>query len=102
MALPQPTGSVHRIALDVIRDFPPSALFDFNTKTSDAEFLFESEVVEYLAQIRKRAVHMQAAERIFEPLPVGDERSRHVQAAHDDRLWLTEQGTAMTKIFAPT
>ena len=58
-------------------------------------------IVEHLAQIRKRAVHLQTAQTIYEPLPIGDERSRHVQTAHDDLLWLTDQITAITTTFAP-
>jgi hypothetical protein len=58
-------------------------------------------IVEHLAQIRKRAVHLQTAQTIYDPLPIGDERSRHVQTAHDDLLWLTDQITAITTTFAP-
>jgi hypothetical protein len=76
-------------------------LAEFDIGTSDAEFLFGADVVDYLSQIRKRAIHMETAQRVFEPLPVGDERKRHVEAAHDDLSWLTDQITAMTKIFAP-
>ena len=87
----------------IIRDatFTDSQLFEFYGGTSDAEFLFRADVVEYLSKIRNRAVDMQAAQQLFEPLPVGDERSRHVQAAHDHRLWLGDQITAMTKVFTP-
>jgi len=87
----------------IIREakFTNSELFEFYARTSDAEFLFGADVVDYLGQIRKRAVHMQTAQQLFEPLPVGDERSRHVQAAHDDLSWLSDQITAMTKTFAP-
>jgi hypothetical protein len=81
--------------------FTLSELFEFNAGTFDAEFLFGADVTEHLEKIRKRAVDLQTAQRIYEPLPVGDERSRHVQAAHDDLLWLTDQLTAITKTFAP-
>jgi hypothetical protein len=81
--------------------FTLSQLAEFDIGTSDAEFLFGADVVDYLGQIRKRALHLRTAQTLYEPLPVGDERSRHVQAAHDDLSWLTNQITAMTKIFAP-
>jgi hypothetical protein len=81
--------------------FTNSQLFEFNAGTSDAEFLFGSDVVEYLGQIRQRAVHMRTAQQLFERLPVGDERTRHVETQHNDLVWLTDQITAMTKIFAP-
>ncbi len=87
----------------IIREaaFTNSELIEFNIGTSDAEFLFRADVVDYLSQIRKHAVHMQTAQRIFEPLPVGKERSRHVQAQHDDLVWLTDQITELPKMFAP-
>jgi hypothetical protein len=81
--------------------FADSQLFEFYAGTSDAEFLFGADVGDYLGQIRKRALHMRTAQQLFEPLPVGDERSRHVQAAHDDLVWLTDQITAMTEVFSP-
>jgi hypothetical protein len=81
--------------------FTHSELFEFYAGISDAEFLFGADVTEHLEKIRKRAVHLQAAQQIYEPLPVGDERSQHVQAEHDDLLWLTDQITEITKTFAP-
>jgi len=87
----------------ILRDatFTDSQLFEFYAGTSDTEFLFSSDVVDYLAQIRKRALDMRLHQKTYEPMPVGDERSRHVQAEHDELLWLTNQLTAMTKIFTP-
>jgi hypothetical protein len=81
--------------------FTNSELFEFYAGTSDAEFLFRADVVKHLAEIRKRALHLRTAQTIYEPLPVGDERSRHVEAAHDDLSWLTDQITAITTTFAP-
>jgi len=53
----------------IIREakFTNSELFEFYARTSDAEFLFGADVVDYLGQIRKRAVHMQTAQQLFEP-----------------------------------
>ena len=87
----------------ILRDarFEDSQLFEFYAGTSDAEFLFGSEVVDYLTELRKRALDMRLHQKLYEPLPVGNERSRHVQAEHDQLLWLGEQLTAMTKTFTP-
>ena len=82
-------------------DFLDSQLFEFYAGTCDAEFLFESDVVHYLAELRKRAIDMRTHQHVFDPLPVGEERSRHVQAAHDQLLWLSEQITAQKSVFAP-
>ena len=81
--------------------FTDSQLLEFYAGTSDAEFLFGADVVNYLDQIRHRAIDMRTAQQLFEPLPVGVERSRHVQTAHDNLLWLNDQITAMTKTFTP-
>lgn len=81
--------------------FSDAQLFEFYGGTSDAKFLFGPEVVDYLAEIRKRALEMRKHKKVYEPLPVGEERSRHVQAECDELLWLSEQLTAMTKIFMP-
>jgi len=81
--------------------FTDSQLFEFNACTSDTEFLFGRDVVDYLAQIRKCTLDMRLHVKEYEPMPVGDERSRHVKAQHDELLWLTNQLTAMTQIFAP-
>ena len=69
--------------------FDDSQLFEFYAGTSDAEFLFNSAVVNYLEQVRKRAVNMRTYQRVYEHMPVGDERSRHVQAEHDDLAWFS-------------
>ena len=88
---------------EIIRsaNFKDSHLCEFYAGTSDAEFLFGSDVVDYLAQIRKRAIDMRMHHEMCDPMPVGDERSRHVQANHDQLVWLGEQLTGMTKIFTP-
>lgn len=82
--------------------FSDSQLFTFYAGTSDAEFLFDSEVVDYLAQIRKRALDMRLHQKLYAPMGVGEEqRSSHIEKEQEQLLWLTEQITAMTKTFAP-
>jgi hypothetical protein len=95
----------HKLRLDLFdrryKRFEDAQLFEFYAGTSDTEFLFDSAVVAYLEQVRKRAVHMRTVQRVYEHMPVGDERSRHVQAEHDDLVWLTDQLTAMSNVFSP-
>ena len=81
--------------------FDASDLFEFDAGTSDAAFLFDGDVVEYLTQLRTRSLDMRRHQKLYEPLPVGDERSRHVQAEHDQLLWLGDQITAMKAVFIP-
>ena len=85
----------------LLGQFDDPHLFEFNAGTADAEFLFDDRITEFLAEVRKRAVNVLTHEKVFEHMPVGDERSRHVQAAHESRLWLVEQTTEMTKVFMP-
>ena len=87
----------------ILRDarFEDSQLFEFYAGTSDAEFLFGSDVVDYLAELRKRAIDMRTHQKVYEPLPVGPERLCHVQAEHDQLVWLGDQLTTMSKTFRP-
>ncbi|MGB7769822.1 MAG: hypothetical protein WBN22_13340 [Verrucomicrobiia bacterium] len=81
--------------------FSDSQLFTFYAGTSDVEFLFDKDVVDYLEQIRKRALHMRLLSKTFQPLPVGDERSRLVNEESAEMLWLTHQIMDMAKVFSP-
>ena len=81
--------------------FTNAQLFEFYAGTSDAEFLFGTDVVKYLEEIRNRAIRMQTAQHVFEPLPVGDERTRQIDTHIEELKWLTDQLREMRKIFAP-
>jgi hypothetical protein len=83
--------------------FSDSQLFTFYAGTSDVEFLFDSKVVDYLSQIRNRAIDMRLQNELFRGLPDGPERSAKIEAAHQHSLWLCEQLTSktLTKTFAP-
>ena len=81
--------------------FEDRQLLEFNAGTSDGEFLFGNEVVEYLNEIRKRSVDLRTHQRIYDPLPVGEERTRHVEAAHHQIVWLSDQLVSMKSVFAP-
>jgi hypothetical protein len=81
--------------------FSDSELFEFFAGTSDAEFLFGKDVVSYLTELRTRSLEMRKHRILFDPLPVGDERSKHVQGHHDQLLWLGEQAGNVQKPFLP-
>jgi hypothetical protein len=78
-----------------------SYLNDFNAGTSNAEFLFDTDVLNYIKQIRTRAVGMRTARVLYESQPDGDARTQNIQGYEADLSWLIEQSTAMTKTFAP-
>ena len=81
--------------------FDDAQLFEFCAGIADAEFLFGNDVVDYLAQIRKRALEARAHHEELQSLPVGDERSRRVQAKTDQILWSGDQLDLMIKTFSP-
>jgi len=76
-----------------------SYLNDFNIGTSNAEFLFDADVLNYIKLVRKRAVGMQTARELYEAQQDSEARTRNVQKYEADRAWLIEQATAMTKTF---
>jgi hypothetical protein len=81
--------------------FTDAQFMDFGVVTLDAEFFFKPDVAEYLSQIKMRALDMRVNQRLYEDLPQGDERSRHVEAEHDQLIWLKDQFAELPKIFAP-
>ena len=83
-------------------NFDDSQLFEFYAGTSDAEFLFGSDVVSYLAKIRDESLQMRLHHESYHPSPADDtERTKHIQAKYEKVKWLTEQFTVMPKIFTP-
>jgi hypothetical protein len=88
----------------IIREarFTNSDLFEFNAGTSDAQFLFKPDVAEYLAEIRRQALHLRTTRELLKkPRITDDELARLAQAENDDLSWLGDQIIAMTKVFAP-
>ena len=82
-------------------DLDDSLLFEFNAGVSDAAFFFDSDVVGYLVELRKRAVDLQMHSKLLNPLPAGEERSRHAQAVCDQSIWLGEQFPVLEARFMP-
>jgi hypothetical protein len=80
--------------------FSDSQLFEFYAGTSDAEFLFDADIVDYLSQITKHAIDMRSIHARYQSLPIGDERSKQCDAEQEHLLWLTRQITASTKTFS--
>jgi hypothetical protein len=80
----------------------PQLLFEFTAGTSDAEFLFEADVLEHLAKIRTQALHLRTTQQLLEkPRLSDDELSRYAQAQENDLSWLNDQITEIAKTFAP-
>jgi hypothetical protein len=81
--------------------FENSDLYEFFGGTSDAEFLFDADVLEYVKQISNRAIDMDSFQKTYQGLPTGDERSKWTKKERDELVWLTQQLTVMVKVFAP-
>jgi hypothetical protein len=86
----------------IIREatFSDSQLFTFYGGTSDAEFLFDAEVVGYLKEIAKRAIDMRLQHKLYQNAE-GEARTAMIQKENDHLLWLSNQITAMTATFTP-
>jgi hypothetical protein len=78
-----------------------SYLNDFNVGTSNAEFLFEADVLNYIKLVREKAVDMLTARNLYERERDDEERTRNIKKYGADRKWLVEQAKTMTKTFAP-
>jgi hypothetical protein len=89
----------------IIRDanFENSQLVEFNAGTCDGSFFFRADVVDYLSQIRQRALDMRThRKRLDGGRLENDEHSRLAQAENEELKRLNDQLTAMTNVFAPT
>lgn len=83
-----------------------SYLNAFNAGTSNAGFLFDADVVNYIKQVREKAAHMRTALTLYEAeerksQPNEAERVRNIEGYEADRAWLIEQATAMIETFTP-
>jgi hypothetical protein len=76
-----------------------SQLCKFNAETLDAEFLFDADVVSFLDALRDQALKIQAARKLLECSPAGDEHSRQAQIQHDAIQWFRDQLRPMTTVF---
>ncbi len=92
--------------MDAINNDPEnvgSYMNDFNAGTSNAEFLFDSDVVNYIKLVRSHAVGMRTA-HVLSDEKQRDEKMRtsNIERFASERKWLIEQvqSGAVTKTFA--
>ncbi len=78
------------IAINRDPRFDNPELATFDAKVFEAAFLFEADVVNYLAQIKDRAIGVRA-----------NERKGDFQSSVESLTWLTGQLTEMKKVFMP-
>ena len=93
-----------RLFLSVILSeatFSDAQLLEFYRGTSDTAFLFDQQFVDYLKEIAHRALDMRTHQTIWRTKQQGDERTRLIEAEHEQLQWLGDQIGAMTKVFVP-
>jgi len=74
---------------------------EFLSATADAEFLFGADIVEYLAEVKRRYIELLQNKNECEPLPIGQERSRYAKEILAGHSWFIEQTTGCVKVFKP-
>jgi hypothetical protein len=79
--------------------FTDLELTEFELATSDAKFLFGDDVVQWLEEIRKRALHLRTTQKLLSRPRDDHEVAKRAQAEHDDLLWLTDEIATMKSVF---
>ena len=74
-------------------------LSEFLRESKDRDLLFGNEVKEHLETLFKKGVDLMTHHKQMEPLPVGDERSKHASAICDLLLWFGDQYQATREVF---
>lgn len=67
----------------------------FRTSVSEADFLFGSEIVQYIDEIYQRAIHLRQCNEGYrdysQAKPEGYDHSKVVEGKHNELTWLAEQ-----------
>jgi len=74
-------------------------LFSFSRDTKDAELLFGPEIKNYLRELYVKGVDLRTHHAIMEPLPVGEERSKHAKEIRDLCLYFGDQFEKTKSLF---
>jgi hypothetical protein len=84
---------IRRILSIIFKDAKISfeELLEFRTSVAESDFLFGSEITEYIEQIYSRGLSLVRAREQFSDLPRGDERNRLVAENSEHLGWLTDQ-----------
>src|SRR3990170_3384161 len=66
-------------------------IIKFRRLSVDGRFLFDDEIQEYLDTVYKKALRLRAVNRRYQPLPLGEERSKLVIEEAEFLDWFTKQ-----------
>jgi hypothetical protein len=80
-------------------DIPHLARFKY--ATADAEFLFGSDVVKWLAELRKRATHLSTTRTLLERVKDEEELFKLANAEEADLSFFISRTDTLTKVFKP-
>lgn len=84
-----------------IARFENTQLLLFKLDTADAEFLFESDVVDWLAEIREKAAHLITVRTLLARPKDDDDLAKLAEAQEADLLRLANRTDTLTKVFTP-
>ena len=76
-------------------------IFEYRAAIAEASFLFKPDVTDYLEEIYRRAVHMNALAMKLTAVPVGEERNKLVDEEGGELTWLTDQLPELKVKFGP-
>jgi hypothetical protein len=76
-------------------------LSEYLGNTQDAAFLFDEKIADHLISLYKKAVDLQTTQKLYEHLPVGDERERLCNKEHDLLIELGNELLKLKDVFAP-
>lgn len=77
-------------------------VFKFLLATREAKWLLDSSVAEYLdKQLYHKAIDLQTLQAELEGVPVGDVRTKNVQAQAEIKKWFGDQYDVLDQQFSP-
>jgi hypothetical protein len=74
-------------------------LFQFLRESKDKDFLFGTDVRSFLDGLYKRGVDLRTTQSIYAHMPVGDERTKHVNREDEIRKWFLDQLDIAKQLF---
>jgi hypothetical protein len=98
-------NAIRDLIIEIARmgDVSDETWYKFVQGVKTTEFLFRQDIVEYIADLRQRALRLQnAAERLRDQnLPDGPGRSTSVQVRADEFTWIVKQSDVLVSKFKP-
>lgn len=81
--------------------FDKTGLLEFYKSTQESDFLFETEISEYIKSIRSKALKMRTIQSKYENMAIGNERNQLIDKEHVIFNELANELPELTKVFKP-